>query len=298
MLYKKTFLETHKQNLMTITGHTRVFMIVGDPVAQVRAPEIYNHIFQRHGVNAVLVPMKVPPGQLADFVRHSFMAENLGGMWVTIPHKTAMQALMDQCDPLAQLAGAVNAVRRNERGDIEGALFDGVGFAKGLDHFGIALNGRRVLVVGAGGGGQAVAAALATRGVAHLAIYNRSTGRATELVNRLAPAFGSMVAVAQTADPAGYDLIVNCTSQGLKADDALPFDPRRVDKGAEVVDIIMTRQPTPLLRACAELGVPAHAGFEMLVQQIPEYLKFFGMPELAQTLQGDLSEVRTLLYPQ
>jgi shikimate dehydrogenase len=283
---------------MTITGHTRVFMIVGDPVAQVRAPEIYNHIFQRHGVNAVLVPMKVPSRQLADFVRHSFMAENLGGMWVTIPHKTAMQALMDQCDPLAQLAGAVNAVRRNEHGDIEGALFDGVGFAKGLDHFGIALTGRRVLVVGAGGGGQAVAAALATRGVAHLDIYNRSTGRATELVNRLAPAFGSMVAVAQSADPAGYDLIVNCTSQGLKVDDALPFDPRRVDKGAEVVDIIMTRQPTPLLRACAELGVPAHAGFEMLVQQIPEYLKFFGMPELAQTLQGDLSEVRTLLYPQ
>ena len=283
---------------MTITGHTRVFMIVGDPVAQVRAPEIYNHIFQRHGVNAVLVPMKVPPGQLAEFVRHSFMAENLGGMWVTIPHKTAMQALMDQCDPLARLAGAVNAVRRNERGDIEGALFDGVGFAKGLDHFGIALTGRRVLVVGAGGGGQAVAAALATRGVAHLAIYNRSTGRATELVNRLTPAFGSMVAVVETADPAGYNLIVNCTSQGLKADDVLPFDPRRVDKGAAVVDIIMTRQPTPLLRACAELGVPAHAGFEMLVQQIPEYLKFFGMPELAQTLQVDLSEVRTLLYPQ
>ena len=283
---------------MTITGHTRVFMIVGDPVAQVRAPEIYNHIFQRHGVNAVLVPMKVPPGQLAEFVRHSFMAENLGGMWVTIPHKTAMQALMDQCDPLARLAGAVNAVRRNERGDIEGALFDGVGFAKGLDHFGITLNARRVLVVGAGGGGQAVAAALATRGVAHLAIYNRSTGRATELVNRLTPAFGSMVAVVETADPAGYNLIVNCTSQGLKADDVLPFDPRRVDKGAAVVDIIMTRQPTPLLRACAELGVPAHAGFEMLVQQIPEYLKFFGMPELAQTLQVDLSEVRTLLYPQ
>ena len=283
---------------MNISGLTRVFMIVGNPIAQVRAPEIYNHIFRRHGVNAVLVPMKVPSSQLADFVRKSFEAENLGGMWVTIPHKTAMQALMDRCDPLSQLAGAVNAVRRNDDGTIEGALFDGVGFVKGLDHFGIPLIGRRVLVIGAGGGGQAVAAALATRDVAHLAVYNRSAERAIDLVARLAPTFGSAVAVTQSPDPAGYDLIVNCTSQGLKPEDALPIDPHRVDKGAAVVDIIMTRQPTPLLQACATLGVPAYAGFEMLVQQIPEYLKFFGMPDLAQTLQEDMSEVRKLLYPQ
>ncbi|MGF6574190.1 shikimate dehydrogenase [Paraburkholderia sp. GAS333] len=283
---------------MTITGNTQVFMIVGDPVAQVRAPEIYNHLFQRHNVDAVLVPMKVPPASLAGFVRHTMAAGNVGGMWVTIPHKAAMQNLMDRCDPLAQIAGAVNAVRRGDDGAIEGALFDGLGFVNGLDYFGIPLAGRRVLVVGAGGGGQAVAAALAQRGVGHLAIYNRTAARAAELVARLAPVFGNIVSVAESADPAGYDLIVNCTSQGLKADDPLPVDVPRVDEGASVVDIIMTREPTPLLKACAQRGIAAHAGFEMLVQQIPEYLKFFGMTDLAQTLQNDLTEVRSLLYPR
>jgi shikimate dehydrogenase len=84
----------------------------------------------------------------------------------------------------------------------------------------------------------------------------------------------------------------------LKAADPLPVDVLLVDQGAAVVDIIMTREPTPLLKACAQRGIAAHAGFEMLVQQIPEYLKFFGMTGLAQTLQSDLSEVRGLLYPK
>lgn len=282
---------------MTLTGGARVFMIVGDPVAQVRAPEVYNHLFARHGVDAVLVPIKIAPDRLSDFVRHAFDAHNVGGMWVTIPHKAAMLRLMGCCDPQAQLAGAVNAVRRDDAGALEGALFDGVGFVKGLDSFGISVIGRRALIVGAGGGGQAVAAALALRGVRELAIYNRSSARAGELAERLTPQFGNVIKVATTPDPAGYDVIVNCTSQGLKPDDPLPFDPKRVDAKAAVVDIIMTREPTPLLKACAELGIAAYPGFEMLVQQIPEYLRFFGMPDLAQTLQADMSEVRTLLYP-
>ena len=66
---------------MKITGTTRVFLIVGDPVVQVKAPEVYNHLFQLHGVDAVVVPMKVAPAQLAGFVRNAFAAQNLGGMW-------------------------------------------------------------------------------------------------------------------------------------------------------------------------------------------------------------------------
>lgn len=283
---------------MAITGRTRVFMIIGDPIAQVRAPEAYNYLFERHGIDAVLVPVKVPSQQLASFVYNAFAAENLGGFWVTIPHKSAMQALVARCDPLAETAGAVNAVRRAAAGGLEGALFDGLGFVKGLDHFGIEVKGRSVLVVGAGGGGQAVAAALAQRGPARLTIANRSADKAQALVNRLVPRFGQWVVCADSADPAGHDLIVNCTSQGLQSGDALPFDLTRVDSGSVVVDIIMTREPTPLLRACRERGIAAHAGFEMLVQQVPEYLRFFGMPELAATLEQDMTEVRQLLYPR
>lgn len=281
-----------------ITGSTQVFYILGDPVAQVRAPEVYNHLFQRHGIDAVLVPLKLPAAALPGFLEHGMKAENVGGFWATIPHKSQLAALLKPNDPVAAIAGAVNAVKRHADGRFEAALFDGIGFVKGLDHFGIDVRGKRVLVVGAGGGGHAVAAALAQRGPSVLAVFNRTRARAESLVARLQPLIGGAAVVADGDDPAGFDLIVNCTSQGLKPDDPLPFDPARVDAGAAVVDIIMSRQPTPLLQACRARGLHAEAGFEMLVQQVPEFLRFFGFDELATSMQSDLSEVRALLYPK
>jgi shikimate dehydrogenase len=283
---------------MKVTGTTRVFFILGDPVAQVRAPEVYNHLFQRHGIDAVLAPLKLPAAALPGFLEHGMNAENIGGFWATIPHKGQLAALLKPTDPVAQIAGAVNAVRRLPDGRLEAALFDGIGFVKGLDHFGIDVKGKRVLVVGAGGGGHAVAAAIAQRGPAALAVFNRTRERAAALVGRLEPLVGDAARVADSADPARFDLVVNCTSQGLKADDPLPFDPARVSPGAAVVDIIMSKQPTPLLRECRARGTRAEPGFEMLVQQVPEYLRFFGFGALAQTLQSDLGEVRLLLTPK
>lgn len=280
----------------TITGATRVFFILGDPVAQVRAPEVYNALFQRFGIDAVVVPLKLPAAALPGFLQHGMAAQNLGGFWATIPHKAALFEALQPADPVARVAGAVNAVRRLPDGRLEARLFDGIGFVKGLDHFGMAVTGRRVLVVGAGGGGQAVAAALAQRRPARLAIHNRTPARAQALVQRLAPILAAELAASN--DPAGFDLIVNCTSQGLKPEDPMPFDPTRVDAGAAVVDIIMSRQPTPLLAACRARGLQAEAGFEMLVQQVPEYLRFFGFDAQAAELQADLSSVRALLYPK
>lgn len=283
---------------MPITGTTRVYFILGDPVAQVRAPEVYNHLFATHGIDAVLVPLKLPAAALPGFLKHGLAADNIGGLWATIPHKAQLADLLGPADPVARIAHAVNAVRRLPDGRLEAALFDGIGFVKGLDHFGIDVRGRRVLVVGAGGGGHAVAAAIAQRGPAALAVFNRTRERAASLVQRLQPIAGAAASVAASADPAGFDLVVNCTSQGLKPDDPMPFDPQRVDAGAAVVDIIMSKQPTPLLRECRARGLKAEAGFEMLVQQIPEYLRFFGYDDLARTLQADLSGVRAMLAPR
>jgi shikimate dehydrogenase len=280
-----------------IRGTTSVFFILGDPVAQVRAPEVYNRIFLQYGIDAVLVPLKLSVAALPGFLEHGMKAENVGGFWATIPHKAQLAALLNPRDPVAQVAGAVNAVRRRPDGGLDAALFDGIGFVKSLDHFGIPVTGRRVLVVGAGGGGQAVAAALAQRNPSALAVFNRTRDRAAALVDRLRPLIGAAAVVAENNDPAGFDVIVNCTSQGLKADDPLPFEPPRVDVGAAVIDIIMTRQPTPLLRACRERGLQAEAGFEMLVQQVPEYLRFFGFESVAQAVQADLGVVRALLAP-
>jgi shikimate dehydrogenase len=283
---------------MTISGTTRVFQILGDPVAQVRAPEVFNHLFRKHGADAVLVPAQVAPANFADYVRHALVARNVDGLWLAIPHKTAMVELLDHCDRLGRIAGAVNAARRNADGSIEGALFDGVGFVKALDRFGIAAAARRALVVGVGGGGVAIATSLAARGTGHIALFDNAPGRAADVAQRLRAAFDVDAVAAPSADPAGFDLVVNSTPLGLKPNDPLPFDVSRLDATAAVVDILMKNQPTPLLRACHVRGIDAHPGYEMLVQQIPEYLSFFGYDDIARAVQADASEVRALLVPR
>jgi shikimate dehydrogenase len=279
---------------MHITGSTRVFLILGDPVAQVRAPEVFNLLFRRHGVDAVLVPAQVASADLAGFVRHAFKARNIDGLWLAIPHKAPMVELLDECDRFGRIAGAVNAARRAPDGRIEGGLFDGVGFVKALDQFGIEARGRTALVVGVGGGGVAIAASLAARGVSRLGLYDSSPGRAAAVAQRLRTEFGTDAQARADADPVGFDLVVNASPLGLNRDDPPPFDPARLHAGAAVVDIVMKNQPTALLRACHARGITAHPGFEMLVQQVPEYLSFFGYDNIARAVAADASELRAL----
>ncbi|HEY2979032.1 MAG TPA: shikimate dehydrogenase, partial [Burkholderiaceae bacterium] len=156
----------------------------------------------------------------------------------------------------------------------------------------------RALVVGVGGGGVAIATSLAARGAAHIALFDNTPGRAADVAQRLNAAFGVDAVAATSADPAGFDLVVNATPLGLKPDDPLPFDVSRLDASAAVVDILMKNQPTPLLRACHARGIAAYPGYEMLVQQIPEYLAFFGYEDIAKAVQADASDVRELLVPR
>ena len=279
---------------MQISGTTRVFLILGDPVAQVRAPEVFNHLFRRHGVDAVLVPAQVSAGDLAGFVRHAFKARNIDGLWLAIPHKAPMVELLDECDRFGRIAGAVNAARRLPDGRIAGALFDGVGFVKALDQFGIAARGRTALVVGVGGGGVAIAASLAARGVTRLGLFDPVPGRAASVAQRLHTEFGTDAQARADADPVGFDLVVNASPVGLQRDDPPPFPAARLHAGAAVVDIVMQNQPTALLRACQARGITAHPGFEMLVQQVPEYLSFFGYQNIARAVAADARELRAL----
>ena len=279
---------------MQISGTTRVFLILGDPVAQVRAPEVFNHLFRRHHVDAVLVPAQVAAADLQGFVHHAFRARNIDGLWLAIPHKAPMVALIDDCDRFGRIAGAVNAVRRLPDGRLEGALFDGVGFVKALDHFGIEARGRTALIVGVGGGGVAIAASLAARGVSRLGLFDPSPGRAAAVAQRLHTEFGTDAQQRADADPVGFDLVVNASPVGLQRDDPPPFDTARLHAGAAVVDIVMKNQPTALLRACHARGITAHPGFEMLVQQVPEYLSFFGYDNIARAVTADASELRAL----
>lgn len=302
-----------------ITGRTRVFLVVGDPIAQVQAPQLFNGVFRRHGVDAVLVPARVAPQHLEGFVRHVTAATNIDGLWVTIPHKPAVATIVDRLDAAAAATGSVNAVRRDADGLLHGALFDGTGFVAALRRFGFEPRGRSALLAGCGGSGAAIAQALCEAGVSRLGLHDLGD-RAALLASRLAVAAGTAVAVDGTAasagdgaaasagggmaapvagpasaDPAGYDLVINATPLGLRDGDPLPFDVARIDQGAVVVDILMKHAPTPLLQACRARGIAAHTGFQMLLQQVPDYLEFFGLHDVARAVREDPAGLDDLL---
>lgn len=284
----------------TITGTTDVYMILGDPVEQVRAPESFNRIFALMGINAVLVPVRVAPVDLAAFVRTAFLAPNIKGLWVTMPHKSAVMEVLQHCSETARLAGAVNAIRRNADGSLEGALFDGEGFVAGLDYAGIGYAEKRVLILGAGGAAAAIASALlAVPGapVAEMAFFDPAAGMAQALAGRMGQAGQVPVRAVPSNDVAGFDLVINASPLGLKAGDSLPCDVARLAPGAAVADILMKNQPTPLLQAVRARGLQAQPGFEMMIQQSHLYLEFFGFSEAARALREDADFIREQIYP-
>jgi len=283
-----------------VTGTTDVYLILGDPVAQVRAPESFNLIFARLGIDAVLVPAHVASQDLETFVRGAFMAKNIKGMWVAIPHKAPITAMLDHCSDLGRIAGAVNGIRRNGDGSLEGGLFDGEGFVASLDWFGIGYTGRRALIVGAGGGASAIGASLACAGAkscADVAFFDPVPGKAREVAARIAATSTATVRAVDSNDPAGFDLVINASPLGLKADDPMPCDVSRLEPHAALVDILMKNQPTPVVRAARARGIVAQPGFEMMLQQTHLYLEFFGFHDAAQRVRQDATFLRELIYP-
>lgn len=284
----------------TVDGATDVYLIVGDPVEQVRAPQTFNRVFALLGVNAVLVPAQVAPADLPGFVRTILKAGNIKGLWVAIPHKAPMVGLLDVCSDAGRIAGAVNGVRRLDDGRLEGGLFDGEGFRGSLEFFGIPYAARRALILGAGGGASAIAASLALAGAkacAEIALFDPVPGKADAVARHIAAATPTRVTAARSNDPAGFDLVVNASPLGLRQGDPMPCDTARMEPHAALVDILMKNQPTPLVRAARARGLVAQPGFEMLIQQTPLYLEFFGWHAAARRVRDDATFLRELMYP-
>jgi shikimate dehydrogenase len=171
--------------MMEITGNTRLYGIVADPVSQVKTPQTMRKVFDKRGTDGVLVPMHVAPEGLPAFVQALRGVLNFGGMIATVPHKTAMVDLCDDITPAARLVGAVNIVRRNADGSLSGDILDGQGFLAGLRQHGIEPSGMRVFLSGAGGAAKAIAFALADAGVGCLDFYNRTPAKAQDIIARL-----------------------------------------------------------------------------------------------------------------
>lgn len=281
-----------------ITGKTGVFFMVADPIDQVRTPEIFNQVFEQVGIDAVMVPLHVKAGHLTETIRSVFRSPTTRGMVLSIPHKTAAAQLVDHMSTGAQVANAVNAIRRNADGTLEGAQFDGIGFVESMDRYSMNYRGKSVLLIGAGGAASAICTALAEGGISSLAIFDVDTAKAEALAQAIAQRFPIRAVVQANNDPAGFDVVINASPIGLKASDPLPVPAERISEHTQVCDILMKNQPTPLLRAAMAKGNAVLPGFDMLILQSPLFLEFFGVKEAAEQLRKDDSPVRDLLFPQ
>jgi shikimate dehydrogenase len=259
-----------------ISGTTTLIAHVGYPTFAFKAPMIYNPWFEKRDIDAVVVPMGVKPEEYRAIFPLLFRMANLRGALVTMPHKVVTCELVDELTPTATVAGAANAVLVREDGSLIGDQFDGAGFVRGVQRKGFPLEGRRALVVGNGGVGSPIAASLAAAGVGALGLFDASLAASDALAARLHEHYPQLELVTGSKDPDGYDLVVNATPLGMKDGDPLPLDVERVAPGTFVGEVVMKQTITPFLAAARDRGCPIQVGSDMLFEQIPAYLEFFG----------------------
>ena len=155
-----------------LSGATRVHIIVGDPIAQVKSPFGMTQAFELNGKDAICIPAQVPTQDLKQWFEGMSLAKNVDGIIVTIPHKFDCHALCATHSPRADFLGAVNTIRRNADGSWHGDMFDGLGYVKAIESKGFSLQNKKGLLVGAGGAGSAIAHAMVLAGVSELAIHS------------------------------------------------------------------------------------------------------------------------------
>ena len=261
-----------------IRGTTSLIAHIGYPTHTFKAPMIYNPYFEHAGIDAVVVPMGCRAENFSAFLREVFKLTNICGALITMPHKVTVTGLLDALSPAASIAGACNAVRRTEDGKLTGDMFDGEGFVRGVRRKGCQLEGARVLVIGSGGVGSAIAASLAAAGVAAIALFDVNTASAGALAARLRTHYPAITVTTGSNDPAGFNLVVNATPMGMNDGDSLPVDVARIDPAAFVGEVVMKTEMTAFLKAAAARGCRYQVGTDMLFEQIPAYLEFFGLP--------------------
>jgi shikimate dehydrogenase len=244
-----------------ISGSTRLAAVIGAPIRHSLSPTIFNAAFAAAGLDWTFTAFEVAPGDAAGALA-GMRVFGIGGLSVTMPHKQDVAALVDRCSPDAAALGAVNCVVP-AGADLIGENTDGAGFVDALRAAtGFEIDGRTVVVVGAGGAARAIVLALARAGAREVAVVNRTPAKAQQTA-ALAGTRGRTAALETIADA---DLVVNATPVGM-GDGRLPFPAALVAPGQIVADVVYHPVDTPLLLAAGAVGATTVDGVGMLVHQ-------------------------------
>ncbi len=261
-----------------INGHTELIAHIGYPTHTFKSPMIYNPYFEEAGINAVVVPMGCQSAHYPAFLKSVFTLENIRGALITMPHKVTTVGMLDAVTATVRVAGACNADKRLADGRLVGDMFDGAGFVRGVQRKGFDVTGKRVLVVGTGGVGCAIAASLAGSGIAAISLFDVNAAGCEALAQRLKDNYPRIDVRTGSSDPAGHDLVVNATPMGMNEGDPLPMDVSRLSPDTFVGEVVMKAETTAFLAAAQARGCRTQVGTDMLYEQIPAYLEYFGLP--------------------
>ena len=272
-----------------ITGATRLYAIIGDPIAQVRSPETITEGFAAKGVDAICIPAHVPVDRFDVILPALLALRNLDGVLVTVPFKARMVAFAHRLGVTATTIGALNALRREADGSWTGDMFDGMGFVRGAEGKGEHGRGRRVALFGAGGAGSAVACALADAGANSIDVIDVDAPKATALVDKLRSPFPHCTFATANGVRDGIDMVVNASTVGMRSDDGLPAKLGPLDPGTLVGDVVITAAPTALIRHAMRCGCPWVDGRDMHAGQADAITAFFTSVSPAARIESGAS---------
>lgn len=256
---------------LRIEGSTRLVGLIGHPVAHSLSPRMQNAGFAAAGIDYAYVTMDVLPERLPAAVE-GLRALGFRGFNITLPHKRAIVPLLDEVDEAVALSGAANTVVIDD-GKLSGHVTDGTGLVEACREAGLALAGRRIALLGAGGAAGPVALAMAAEGAAEITVVNRTFERAAELVGHLLPATGATALSARPRDAlegvlAGADVVLNVTTLGMGEEDPLPVPAESLDGGIAVIDAVYRPgAETRLVREARARGARVVDGRRMLLYQ-------------------------------
>jgi len=248
--------------LESYSGATRVIFIAGDPIAQVKSPSGVTRLLRERGADKVVVPAHVRAEDFGSFLETALRMPNVNGVIATVPHKFALAAACTGLTGRARSIGAANVARRAQAGGWHGDMCDGEAYVAGLARLGFDPRGKRALLVGAGGAGSAIAHSLVDAGVSALALHDIDAQRRDALLARLA-SYGGTDAGAGSADPRGFDLVINATPMGMRAEDPPSVDVTGIGNGMFVGDVVTAPAVTPLLEAARARGCGTMTGLDM-----------------------------------
>jgi shikimate dehydrogenase len=261
-----------EQPMINLNGRTRLYPLLGDPIIYARSPDWLSHHMAKRGMNMISLPMEVPEGALETVLAGLAMTTNVDGFSLTMPHKITGYQYCATHSEVSRMLGVVAAARRNKDGTWHGHTTDGDAFVKAQMDHGALVDGARVLVLGCGGAGSAIAIAMLEAGAGEVVVHDADTSRAEHLVSLLENKDGGRIRLGSN-DPRGFDLVANATPLGMAEGDSLPLDPALLGESIFVGDVVAGHGETPLIRAAREAGCRTADGDAMVVDFLEEAWK-------------------------